>query len=279
MRVTRYLTVLMTLALASCGWVESERQEAAAEARAETLAEIEAQLEASVRAADRHARRANRILSPLPVMRARDEAELRRFRNADHVARAQRIGVRVSDGSMVDSLSASGRLIRVADSTRHWIVRRGASPAFVVPQLVSLLEVVGTRFHDRLVELQLPLYRFEVTSALRPTDRQRDLRRTNSNAARHSAHEYGTTVDLSYAAFAPPLEWPNEILEGLPEAFAPQLERVVDLALESVSARKSRELGAIFSQVLAEVQSEGLALVLYERQQTVYHVTVADADL
>ena len=47
------------------------------------------------------------------------------------------------------------------------------------------------------------------------------------------------------------------------------------MAFESVSARKSRELGKIFSQVLAEAQDEGLALVIYERQQTVYHVTVA----
>ena len=53
--------------------------------------------------------------------------------------------------------------------------------------------------------------------------------------------------------------------------------QVVDLAFESVSARKSRELGAIFSEVLAEAQAEGLALVIYERQQTVYHVTVARA--
>jgi hypothetical protein len=42
-----------------------------------------------------------------------------------------------------------------------------------------------------------------------------------------------------------------------------------------VSARKSRELGAIFSQVLREAQTEELVLVIYERQQTVYHVTVA----
>ena len=92
-----------------------------------------------------------------------------------------------------------------------------------------------------------------------------------------SSHEFGTTVDLSYAAFAPPADPPGEILTGAPTEFAPHLERIVDLALESVSARKSRELGAIFSQVLWEAQAEGLALVIYERQQTVYHVTVARA--
>lgn len=275
----RYLPLLLMLPLSSCGLIEREREEAAAEAKAATLFEIERQISQSVRAAERHARRANRILSPLPVMTAREEAALRRFRNADHVSRAQRIGVRADSEAQVDSLRSGGRFVRMPDSTSFWIVRRGASPAHVVPQLESLLEVVGTRFHSRLVELDLPLYRFEITSALRPTDRQRELRRTNSNAARLSAHEYGTTVDISYAAFAPPLEVPEPILNGVPREFAPHVERFTDLALESVSGRKSREIGKIFSQVLAEVQSEGLALVLYERQQTVYHVTVANADL
>ena len=33
----------------------------------------------------------------------------------------------------------------------------------------------------------------------------------------------------------------------------------------------------IFGQVLAEAQDEGIALVIYERQQTVYHLTVGRA--
>ena len=142
----------------------------------------------------------------------------------------------------------------------------------------TLLEVLGTRFPERLAEMELPPYRLEVTSALRTTARQAELRRSNANAAAGvSSHEFGTTVDLSYAAYAPPADPPGEILVGIPNEFAPHVERIVDLALESVSARKSRELGAIFSQVLREAQAEGLALVIYERQQTVYHLTVARA--
>jgi hypothetical protein len=90
-----------------------------------------------------------------------------------------------------------------------------------------------------------------------------------------SSHEFGTTVDVSYAAFAPPAERPAEIFQRTPDQLLPHVERIVDLAFESVSARKSREIGAIFSDVLHEAQAEGLALVIYERQQTVYHLTVA----
>ncbi len=117
-----------------------------------------------------------------------------------------------------------------------------------------------------------------MTSALRTSERQERLRGSNPNAAVGvSSHEFGTTVDLSYAAFAPPAERPADLVGTVPTELAPHVTRIVDLALESVSARKSRELGAIFSQVLREAQDEGLALVIHERQQTVYHLTVARA--
>jgi hypothetical protein len=264
--------------LSSCGRAEREREAAVEAARAATVVQIERTLSQTIRRADRIAGSADRILGPLPVMTPSQEGALRRFRNAAHVARARALGTRVGDHAAIDSLLSAGVLVQLEDSTAHWIVRRGSSPAHVVPHVRALLEVIAGRFQERLAALGLPPYRIEVTSALRTTERQAELRQSNANAAAGvSSHEFGTTVDLSYAAFAPPDEPPAGILTDAPTELAPHLERIVDLALESVSARKSRELGAIFSQVLQEVQAEGLALVLYERQQTVYHLTVARA--
>ena len=275
MRTFLLCTIIL---LSSCGRAEREREAAVEAARVATVAQIERVLSETIRRADRLAGSADRILRPLPVMTPAEEEALRRFRNAAHVARARALGVRALSDEVTDSLLATGQLIQLEDSTHHWIVRRGSSPAYVVPHMRTLLEVLGTRFQERLAEMELPPYRLEVTSALRTTARQAELRRSNANAAAGvSSHEFGTTVDLSYAAFAPPADPPGEILVGIPNEFAPHVERIVDLALESVSARKSRELGAIFSQVLWEAQAEGLALVIYERQQTVYHLTVARA--
>ena len=273
----RYAVLVLTTLLSGCGWVEGERQVAADAARAETLAEVEDILAEAVRRADRAAARGDRILSPMPVMTPFEEDELRRFLGGAHVAEAREIGVRVRDDELLDSLLAAGRLIELEDSTEFWIVRRRTDP-YVVPEMRILLETVGTRFQDRLAELDLPPYRIEVTSALRTSERQAELRRTNANAAAGvSSHEFGATVDLSYAAFAPPAQAPTSPPPNAPAAFHPHLERLTDLAMESLSARKSRELGRIFSQVLAEAQEEGLALVIYERQQTVYHLTARRA--
>jgi hypothetical protein len=268
------LALLFVTALTGCGWLEGEREAAREEARAE----IEAILAERIASADRLALSADRILSPLPVMTPGEVDGLRRYLNASHIARARQLGIRAEDEDAVDSLVAAGRLIELEDSTRYWIVRPGDSPAHVVPDVRALLEVLGERFQARLADLGLPPYRVEITSAYRTAERQARLRRTNPNAsAGVSSHEFGTTVDLSYAAFAPPADVPGAIIDGVAEDLRPHIRRIADLAFESVSARKSRELGKIFSQVLAEAQNEGIVLVIYERQQTVYHLTVGRA--
>ena len=271
----RRIALILIVSTTACGYVEQEREAAAESAELETMIAVEQQISTAVRQIDRLAGSAERILNPRPVMAPWEIDALRRFPNAAHVAQAQSLGVRVADSTVTNQLLASGRLVQLPDSTQHWIVRPRTSPAHVVPELEELLEVLGSRFQARLAELEVPPYRIEVTSALRSTERQARLRATNGNAERGvSAHEFGTTLDLSYAAFAPPAELPDQVLGDVPEGLVPHVRRYADLAFESVSARKSRELGAIFSDVLLEAQNEGLVLVTYERQQTVYHITV-----
>lgn len=268
--------MLFSVAMQGCGWVEGERAEAADQARAETLAEVEAAVNRALGDVERAAGSAERILNPLPVMTPGQEEGLRRFLSSRHLIRARVVGERVGDEEALDSLVGAGVLIRLEEATDLWIVRQEVSRPVVVPEVRVLLDTLGLRFQRRLAEIGVPPYRIEVTSALRTTEDQARLRRTNGNAsAGVSTHEFGATVDLSYAAFAPPAE------SGVPlpsegDPLRPIVDRLSNLAMESVSARKSRELGRIFGEVLLEAQDEGLALVIYERQQTVYHVTVGD---
>lgn len=280
---TRSLPILaLSLALPACGMSEADHEAALAAAvdstRRVTIREVQQSLAASVAEAERLSRAADRVLSPLPVMTEGEEAALRRFLNASHVARARQLGVRIADEDTRDSLLAEGALVELSDSTEYWIVRPGTAPAHVVPHVPELLTELGRRFHERLAEIGLPPYRMEVTSADRTTRDQARLRGVNANAAAGaSSHEFGTTLDLSYAAFAPPASRPPEAFSGLPDELVPHMETLVDLSFESVSGRKSRELGNIFSEVLIDAQAEGLVLVIYERQQTVYHLTVGRA--
>lgn len=217
-------------------------------------------------------------LRPQPLLTPAEEAGLRRFSNAAHVARARALGVSVEDEAGLEAALADGRLVALEASTRHWIVREeGVSRGLVTPATRALLEEVADRFHAELEGRGLPPYRLEVSSALRTPAAQAALRARNPNAARGvSAHQFGTTVDIAYEAFAPPLELPSGLLpDDVPEDLRTQLEAVAALALESVAARKSRELKALLGHVLRDLQEEGAVLVTLERQQPVYHITVA----
>jgi hypothetical protein len=218
-------------------------------------------------------------LEPVPLMRPAEEEALRRYLADAHLRRARALGVRAGDRDAIEALAAEGRLVPLEDSTRHWVLRRaGGRPTYVVPHTRAMLAELGERFQRRLAEMGLPAYRLEVTSALRTAEGQAALRERNSNAAAGvSAHEFGTTVDIPYTAFAPPAELPASLRVEGPPALRPYLDRMAALTLESVSARKSRELQKILGDVLRAAQAEGLVLVTFERFQPVFHVTVAKA--
>jgi hypothetical protein len=185
--------------------------------------------------------------------------------------------VRAETDERIEELVAEGRLVALGDSTEHWIVRRvRGRGSHVVPHTRALLAELGERFQTRLAGMGLPPYRLEITSALRTIEGQARLRDVNENAAGGvSAHEFGTTVDIAYTAFAPPAETPATLVVPSPPGLRPYLDQVAALVLESVSARKSRELQKILGDVLREAQAEGIVLVIMERFQPVYHVTVA----
>lgn len=215
-------------------------------------------------------------LRPVRLLRPAEEAALRRFVNADHLAAARRYGVTPDvDAAAVAELLEAGRLVRLEES-RYWIVRElGYSQPVVVPAVVELLTAIGERFHEQLEEHAVPPLRFEVSSALRTAEDQAALRRANPNAASGtSTHQFGTTVDLAYSGYHAPEDPLTALGVTAEPELASALGRVAALAIERAAARKSRELEAILGRVLAELQEEGRVLVTLERLQPVYHVTV-----
>lgn len=218
------------------------------------------------------------IFQPLPLLRPQQEAALRRFGNDAQLAAARRLGISANTARQaVARMAADGRMVRLTDSTDHWVVRKlDHSSPYLTPDGVAALREIAQRFQQALARRGLPAYRVEVTSALRSAEDQAALREGNVNAtAGESTHQYGTTFDIAYSAFAPPAE--PIIAPSLPET--PWLERhlawVAGALAETVAARRSREIMAILGTVLLELQGEGKIMVTLERLQPVFHVTVA----
>jgi len=170
-----------------------------------------------------------------------------------------------------------GRLVSVPDSTDLYVLRSAdASSALLTPGALRLLEEVARRFQRALAERGLPAYRLEVSSMLRSAADQAALRRVNPNAAGGtSTHEYGTTLDIVYESWAAPARLPGSYVPAEPDWIARHAELTARALLERAAAQKSRELTAILGEVLLELQTEGAVYVTLERQQPVFHITVA----
>jgi len=217
------------------------------------------------------------VFQPLPLLTPGEEQSLRQHSNARQLARARELGVdRGLPGDRLRALEEEGRLVRLNDS-EHWVLRGlDYSQPLTVPAVRDLLTEIGERFQSRLLELEAPPFRVEVSSVFRTVEDQESLRRVNPNAALgESTHEYGASVDLPYSAFAAPAEPMVAIDTAGAPWLAWYLERYAAVAAERIAARRALELKAILGQVLLEMQREGMVMVTLERQQPVFHLTLA----
>jgi hypothetical protein len=224
-------------------------------------------------------------LDSLPGLIASVRGNLRRYLNDEHIARARSLGVApVDDTAGVARLVGAGRLLRLPDSTQHWVVRElDQSLPYVTPEKKAALEELGQRFHARLIQAGLPPFRFEISSAFRTGSLQQELRTRNANASRkESSHEFGTTVDIAYNDFAPPspelwAPWRDAVAgDGEAEdALRARLDAIAAVRLDSLGSTYSDHLKGELGVVLDRMQAEGLMWPLYERSQPVFHTTLA----
>ncbi|HEX2168633.1 MAG TPA: DUF5715 family protein [Longimicrobiales bacterium] len=224
-------------------------------------------------------------LDSLPGLIGSVRGDLRRYLNDEHIARARSLGVApVDDTAGIARLVSAGRLVRLPDSTQHWIVRElDQSLPYVTPEKKAALEELGQRFHERLARAGLPPFRFEISSAFRTGDLQQELRARNANASRkESSHEFGTTIDIAYNEFSPPspelwAPWRDAVAgDGDAEdSLRARLDAIAAVPLDSLGNTYSDHLKGELGIVLEQMQEEGRIWPLYERSQPVFHTTLA----
>jgi hypothetical protein len=234
---------------------------AAAAAPSDDLAEQRARIVARVDSVDRALRKVRGLTRE-------ERSVLRQDVNAEQLAVAQSGGVRASGEGDVARLRRTGRLVELEDTTSYWVLRDLThSVPLSTPSARGMLLEASRRFQARMEEMGLPRFRLTVTSVLRTDESQASLRQSNANAAAGvSTHEYGTTMDISHIRFAPPAAAP-----GLP----PELAQLQDSLMEDVAKRHASALQGELGRVLGEMRREGKVKVMMERQQPVYHTTVA----
>lgn len=150
--------------------------------------------------------------------------------------------------AQINDLVQKSILIKVTENRFYQLKSLTHSQPYLIPEAIDMLNEIGYRFQKRLAEKKYHNYRFRLTSLLRTVETQNSLSNRNGNATKGlSCHLYGTTVDISYKNF-------------------------YDTKLDSITSRMESVIS--LSRVLEEMRRECKILVVRERHQSCFHITV-----
>lgn len=177
--------------------------------------------------------------------------------NEIHLIHAQKNGLKniietneEFDSKVVDFVDKN-TLMKVVDNEYCRLKSLTHSKPYLIPQAVGMINEIGYRFQEELKAKKQRNYAMRVTSLLRTVESQSKLSHRNRNATAHSAHMYGTTIDISYKNF---------------------------INLENDSVESSYEGVQALTKVITDMREECKLLVVRERKQACFHITVVVCD-
>jgi len=243
-------------------------------------------VEASFAEQDRFVAQAQRVFETIPLLTDDEVAQLRRSRNARHVELAEALGVGPPDTrAEADSLAAVYDLVTIATDSLYTVLPGEYSVPLLTPSAAAMLDSIAVRFRDRLQTVGLPPFRFAVSSVWRTGADQAALRGSNINAAAgRSSHEYATTFDITFNptryspapdAMPPPPRIDPRVPRFMEARVRAAVAREQAASLDRLAADYPSRLTALLGRALIELEDEGLLVVVRERRQPVFHVTVA----
>ncbi len=151
-----------------------------------------------------------------------------------------------------DILNTDKTLIKIYSCREYFVDSLRHSYPYLVPRAARLLSDIGRTFNDSLRARGGGNYRLKVTSILRTDQSIKRLRRVNRIAVDSSAHRFATTFDISYSQFI------------CSEPTGPH--------------RTQADLKNLLAEVLHDFHCQGRCLIVYERKQACFHITVIDSD-
>jgi hypothetical protein len=151
---------------------------------------------------------------------------------------AKKLGIQPQNNRQ--GVESNKKLVSVKSGNGFAIANLTHSSSKVLPETKKLIQDIGKQFLDSVKGKGLFSERAVVTSLTRSKEDQKKLSKGNLNAARQSAHFYGTTFDISYIQFY----------------------------------RDKNVKRDILANVLDNLRKEKRCWVKYEIQQKCFHITV-----
>lgn len=168
--------------------------------------------------------------------------------NDVHLETARQIGIEPV-ASRQEAKHASKKLDEIQTNSYYEVEKLTHSIPFLIPEASGLLADIGKNFQDSLANLNAPLYKIKVTSVTRTVEDVKKLKKRNTNSSVNSAHQYGTTFDVSWARYT-------------------KVDEKDTLNIDS------DHLKMVLASVLRDLKKEGRCYVKHERKQGCFHITV-----
>ena len=153
----------------------------------------------------------------------------------------------------INSLSEAYRtkrpLVHITDCDAYGVDKLTHSVPYLVPEAADLLKTIGYNFIDSLANRGVDGYKMKVTSLLRTKATVKSLKRVNKNATENSAHQYGTTFDISWSKF-----------------ICADTTRTID----------EGDLKNILAEVLEDLHKQKKCMVKFEKKTACFHITVTN---
>lgn len=165
--------------------------------------------------------------------------------NYIHLGVARKYGI-TPIMKLSDAWNLKVPVIRVVPTETYYIDKLTYSLPYLVPRAKKLLDDIAQTWKDSLTARGGGDYRLKVTSMLRTPATIKKLRRRNTAAVDSSAHQYGTTFDISFVKF------------------------VCD---NPSNPRTAEDLKNLLAEVLYDLREEGRCYVKYEHKQGCFHIT------
>lgn len=167
-----------------------------------------------------------------------------------HLSMAQKLGIEPV-ASRDEAEKTSGKMEEIQTNEYYEVEELTHSIPYLIPSAARLLEDIGKNFQDSLYNLNASLYKIKVTSVTRTVDDVKRLKKRNRNSSVNSAHQYGTTFDVSWARYA-------KIDEK-----------------DTLNIDKDR-LKMVLASVLRDLKRADRCYIKHERKQGCFHITVRE---
>lgn len=221
------------------------------------------------------------------------EGDLRRYLLNDHLAVAEKTGLEpVGSLEEIQQRTKTGALEQLDQdiSAPYYFYNVKKEHRYLHPAARKGLLRIAERFQqvlhrnlDSKDSYSPRVVKFAISSALRPVEYQKNLRKRNANASFVSSHSYGLSFDLFYDSFYVNMrdakssqnDAESEKDQNNPEEMLAQ--SMDQWKLRSgflLGASLRRQFRAALAETLLQLQKEGLLYAIYERNQRCYHVTI-----